>query len=116
MQCLVLLGMSSEQLKGHLDPLVLAVLEDGPVHGYGIIEQLRLRSAAVFDLAEGTVYPALHRLERAGLVSSAIETVGGRDRRVYRLSRQGRVSLRERRREWVRFSSAVTSILGVTPA
>ena len=65
--------MSSEQLKGHLDPLVLAVLEDGPMHGYGIIEQLRLRSDELFDLPEGTVYPSLHRLERLGAVTSARE-------------------------------------------
>jgi PadR family transcriptional regulator, regulatory protein PadR len=108
--------MSSEQLKGHLDPLVLAVLEDGARHGYGIIEQLRLRSNDRFDLPEGTVYPALHRLERAGLVTSSRQTVGGRDRRVYRLSRRGRAALTDHRTEWRRFSSAVTSILGATPA
>ena len=58
--------MSSEQLKGHLDPLVMAVLEGGPAHGYAIIEALRARSGGVFDLPEGTIYPALHRLERGG--------------------------------------------------
>jgi len=104
--------MSSEQLKGHLDPLVLAVLEDGPLHGYGIIEELRLRSHDLFDLPEGTVYPALHRLERMSLVTSAKESVGGRERRVYRLSRRGRTALGVRRSDWVRFSTAVTSILG----
>jgi PadR family transcriptional regulator PadR len=108
--------MSSEQLKGHLDPLLLAVLEDGPLHGYGIMEQLRLRSDALFDLPEGTIYPALHRLERVGMVTSGRETVRGRDRRVYRLSRRGRAALGERRTDWVRFSSAVTAILGIAPA
>jgi PadR family transcriptional regulator, regulatory protein PadR len=108
--------MGSEQLKGHLDPLVLAVLEDGPIHGYGIIEQLRRRSDDVFDLPEGTVYPALHRLERLGMVTSGRETVHGRDRRVYRLSRRGRAELSERRNDWVSFSSAVTSILRISPA
>ena len=108
--------MSSEQLKGHLDPLVLAVLAHGPCHGYGIIEQLRQRSGELFDLPEGTVYPALHRLEKIGLVTSARETVGGRERRVYRLSRRGRSALGERRIEWARFSSAVSGILGAAPA
>ena len=108
--------MRSEQLKGHLDALVLAVLEDGPRHGYGIIEQLRLRSESVFDLPEGTVYPALHRLEGAGLLSSARETVNGRDRRVYRLSRRGRAALAERRKDWVEFSSAVSTVLAVSPS
>jgi DNA-binding PadR family transcriptional regulator len=107
--------MRSEQLKGHLDPLVLAVLEDGPRHGYGIIEQLRVRSDSVFDLPEGTVYPALHRLERAGLVTSGRESVNGRDRRVYRLSRRGRAALGERRKDWVEFSAAVSTVLAVRP-
>ena len=108
--------MSAEQLKGHLDPLVLAVLAEGPRHGYAVIERLRERSDSVFDLPEGTVYPALHRLERAGLVTSARETVGGRERRVYRLSRRGRSALTARRDEWVRFSTAVGAVLGVAPA
>jgi DNA-binding PadR family transcriptional regulator len=107
--------MSREQLKGHLDPLVLAVLESGPRHGYGIIEQLRLRSDGIFDLPEGTVYPALHRLERAGLVTSARESINGRERRVYRLSRRGRVALTARRNDWVEFSSAVSTVLAVKP-
>ncbi len=108
--------MSTEQIKGHLDPLVLAVLEDGPRHGYAIIEQLRLRSGDVFDLPEGTVYPALHRLERLGLLTSVREVVGGRERRVYRLARRGRTALAARRREWTRFSSAVNAILAASSA
>jgi PadR family transcriptional regulator, regulatory protein PadR len=108
--------MSAEQLKGHLDPLVLAILEDGPAYGYAIIESLRSRSDGVFDLPEGTVYPALHRLERAGTVTSRREVINGRERRVYRLSAKGRTSLRERRANWTQFSSAVSQVLRVRPA
>lgn len=108
--------MRSELLKGHLDPLVLAVLERGALHGYAIIEQLRSRSDEVFDLPEGTVYPALYRLERAGLITSSRTTVGGRSRRVYTITRSGRVALRGSRRDWLRFSSAVAGVLGVSPA
>jgi len=107
--------MSAEQLKGHLDPLVLAILEDGPAHGYAIIEALRERSGGVFDLPEGTVYPALHRLEHGGTVTSRREVIGGRERRVYRLSVKGRAGLRERRTNWSQFSSAVSRVLGVNP-
>jgi PadR family transcriptional regulator PadR len=105
--------MNPEQLKGHLDPLVLAVLEEGPAHGYAVIEALRQRSAGAFDLPEGTIYPALHRLERAGAVTSRRELAGGRERRVYRLSARGRASLRERRASWRAFSGAVDQVLGI---
>src|SRR5258706_14754430 len=89
--------MRSELLKGHLDSLVLALLEEGPLHGYGIIEQLRLRSGETFDLPEGTVYPALYRLERAGAVTSTRARVAGRPRRVYRLARARRAALEQSR-------------------
>jgi DNA-binding PadR family transcriptional regulator len=62
--------MRAESLKGHLDALILAVLADGPLHGYAIIEKLKRRSDGTFELPEGTVYPALHRLEAGGLLSS----------------------------------------------
>ena len=62
--------MKGETLKGHLDLLILAVVAEGPLHGYAVIEQLRVRSGAAFDVPEGTVYPVLHRLERAGLLAS----------------------------------------------
>jgi len=108
--------MSAERLKGHLDALVLSVLEAGPAHGYAVIDVLRARSAGVFDLPEGTVYPALHRLERAGAITSHREVIGGRERRVYRLSATGRASLRRERAGWIEFSVAVNGILGTTPA
>lgn len=108
--------MRSELLKGHLDALILALLQERPMHGYAIIEQLRLRSADVFDLPEGTVYPALYRLERSGSITSTQETVEGRSRRVYRLARHGRSVLDTSRREWARFAGAVGGILEVRPS
>lgn len=108
--------MRSELLKGHLDALLLALLEDGPMHGYAIIEQLRKRSDDVFDLPEGTVYPALYRLERAGSVTSTRAIVDGRSRRVYRLARHGRAVLDTSRRDWTRFADAVGKLLEVRPA
>ena len=98
-------------LKGHLDALVLAALEREPAHGYGIIRRLRTRSHDVFRLAEGTVYPTLHRLERDGLVKSRWTSVSGRRRRVYRLTRAGAEALAVRRLEWMTFSRAVEAVL-----
>jgi PadR family transcriptional regulator PadR len=104
--------MEAEMLKGHLDAIVLAALEAGPAHGYAIIEAIKSRSESTFDLPEGTVYPALHRLEQAGLLASNWTTpTGGRKRRVYSLTKGGASALAERRKAWSRFSQAVDTLL-----
>ncbi|HZS30921.1 MAG TPA: helix-turn-helix transcriptional regulator [Gaiellaceae bacterium] len=103
--------MKAEALKGHLDSMILAVVGTGPAHGYAVIEQLRRRSGGVFDLPEGTVYPALHRLEAEGLLTSSWATASGRRRRVYKLTRRGRSALGERRGDWKLFSQAVEGVL-----
>ena len=98
-------------MKGHVDFLILATLRDGPLHGYGIVEKLRGASDGAFDLAEGTVYPALYRLEAAGLLSSKWTTAGGRRRRVYQLTKRGRTELVRERKEWKAFSLAVEAVV-----
>jgi transcriptional regulator len=103
--------MKAEVLKGHLDALVLAALEIEPGHGYGIIQRLRCRSDDVFRLPEGTVYPALHRLERDGLVKSRWTAASGRRRRVYRITPSGKEALAVRRLEWKTFARAVEAVL-----
>lgn len=103
--------MGNELIKGHLDPLVMAVVEQGPLHGYAIIDELRRRSRGEFDLPEGTVYPALHRLERLGYLSSRWDDGAGRRRRVYALTRAGHKALEAKRSEWRGFRSAITSVL-----
>jgi PadR family transcriptional regulator, regulatory protein PadR len=99
--------MRAETLKGHLDLLLLATVAAEPAHGYRILEALRERSEGAFDLAEGTVYPALYRLERAGLLESSWSTAAGRRRRTYRLTRHGQTALADRRHDWNRFARAV---------
>ena len=106
--------MGNDLIKGHLDPLVMAVVEQGPLHGYAIIEQLRRRSQGEFDLPEGTVYPALHRLERLGFLSSRWDDSQGRRRRVYALTRAGSKALVAKRDEWRGFHSAVSAVLDGT--
>jgi PadR family transcriptional regulator, regulatory protein PadR len=103
--------MQPESVKGHVDLLMLATLATGPAHGYRIVEALRERSEGMFDLAEGTVYPALYRLERAGLVTSRWHVVEGRRRRVYRLTRSGQNALARRTQEWHAFAAAMTVAL-----
>ena len=104
--------MRADALSGQLDPMILATLLDDPAHGYAILARLRERSSGTFDLAEGTIYPALHRLERAGLLRSGWSDASGRRRRVYTLTRQGRTALATRQDEWRRFSGAVNGVLG----
>src|SRR2546428_10580532 len=107
--------MNAETLKGHLDLLLLAAVQARPTHGYAIAETLRARSDGAFDLPEGTLYPALHRLERAGLLSSRWLEVNGRRRRVYQLTRAGHRALANRHGEWPDFARA-RSPMGEGPA
>jgi PadR family transcriptional regulator, regulatory protein PadR len=104
--------MLHDRLKGNLDLLLLAVLEDGPAHGYAVITALRDRSDGGFDLAEGTVYPALHRLEGTGLLGSRWATIGGRRRRVYEITQQGAAALATERARWQRFARSVHAVVG----
>jgi PadR family transcriptional regulator PadR len=99
-----------EVLKGHLEFLLLAAIAREPLHGYAVVESIRDTSGGALDLAEGTVYPALYRLERAGLLASSWTTVGGRRRRVYRLTKRGRKRLERERDEWKAFSGAVQAV------
>jgi PadR family transcriptional regulator, regulatory protein PadR len=104
--------MEGEMLKGHLDMIVLAALAAGPAHGYAVIEEIKRRSKQTFDLPEGTIYPALHRLEQAGLLSSRWVTAeSGRRRRVYALTRRGQQAFAGHRAIWRQFSDAMGGIL-----
>jgi transcriptional regulator len=105
--------MNAETLKGHLELLLLAALRAGPAHGYAIAELLRARSDALIDLPEGTLYPALHRLEASGLVSSRWSEVNGRRRRVYQMTAAGKRALAERHDDWKDFARAVFAVIEV---
>lgn len=100
-------------LKGHLDMIVLAALASGPAHGYAVIQEIHRRSGGAFALPEGTIYPALHRLEQAGLLGSRWTTAeSGRQRRIYSLTKRGTGALGEHRAVWQRFSDAIGGLLG----
>ncbi|MBO0823126.1 MAG: PadR family transcriptional regulator [Actinobacteria bacterium] len=108
--------MFRERMKGNLDLLILAVLAAAPAHGYEVAERLRQRSNGTFDLPEGTIYPALHRLEARGWVTSSWRSVGGRNRRVYELTDDGHQQLVAERTDWATFIAGVAAVLGVEPA
>lgn len=98
-------------MQNNVELLVMGVLRHGPAHGYAIIAALRERSDGEFDLPEGTIYPALHRLERAGLVESAIELAQGRRRRTYALTARGRKEFATQRRQWQGFVASMEAVI-----
>ena len=103
--------MAGEPLKGHLDMLLLSVLRGSPAHGYAVVERLGEVSEGAFQLGEGTVYPALRRLEKAGLLRSSWTVVKGRERRIYELTGKGEKALAGQKRDWDRFMVGVRRTL-----
>ncbi|GAA2384771.1 helix-turn-helix transcriptional regulator [Streptomyces glaucosporus] len=103
--------MKADAVRGHLDGLLLAVLEPGPLHGYAIITAVQRRSGGALELRTGTVYPALNRLERIGLLRSTWDSVGERRRRCYELTDAGRRALAEERTAWREFTAVIGSVL-----
>jgi DNA-binding PadR family transcriptional regulator len=91
--------------------LVLAALSSSPSHGYALIESLQRLSGGAFELAEGSLYPVLHKLEHAGLVQSAWDRESGRRRRIYRITRTGQRELEQRSRRWRVVRDAVDAVL-----
>jgi PadR family transcriptional regulator PadR len=106
--------MRPDAIRGHLDGLLLSVLAEGPGHGYDITRRLTASSGGRLGVPEGSLYPALHRLERSGSVTSTWERSDGRRRRVYRITPAGRRAAADTRREWRAFSTAVDRVLGGT--
>ena len=107
--------MRAEELKGHLDAILLATLEGGPQHGYAVIEALRQSTGGRLDLPTGTIYPALRRLEQAGLVAGSWSVVAGRRRRSYRLTQAGVTALSGKRADWQDFAATVSAVLEARP-
>jgi DNA-binding PadR family transcriptional regulator len=107
--------MEGDLVRGHLDLMLLAVLSAGPLHGYGLVEELRRRSLGMLELPEGTVYPALYRLERQGLIGSYWSSDAPRRRRVYQLRAAGHAALGHKRKAWRDVMAAINTVIGDTP-
>lgn len=106
--------MDANTLRGHLDLILLASLEDGPLYGVRIIQEVEAKTNGAFRFKEGTLYPALHRLEKQGLIEGEFHPsdVGGPPRKYYRLTNAGQRDLAQRRRDWQTFSRAMTPFGG----
>jgi PadR family transcriptional regulator, regulatory protein PadR len=102
----------TDLLQGTLDLLILKVVALGPVHGYGISQRIRQISDSVLQVQQGSLYPALHRLEKRGwLAADWGESENGREAKFYRLSAKGRKQLVSEQETWNRLSNAVALIL-----
>lgn len=104
-----------ELLQGTLDLLVLKTLTWGPMHGYAVARQIRERSVNVFLVEEGALYPALHRLERAGWIESEWGiSENNRKAKFYELTTRGRAQLRAELTTWQKYTKAVAGVLQTT--
>ncbi len=103
---------SSDVLQGTLDLLVLKALALAPMHGWGISQRIQQLSRDVLRIGQGSLYPALYRLERKGFVKSAWSTTeNNREAKYYQLTAAGRRALGTEQREWRRFVDAVDFVL-----
>ncbi len=101
-----------ELIKGNIDSLLLSLVGQQPMYGYQILKELDGRSQGYFRFKEGTLYPALHRLEKAGLITGRWEMLpSGRQRRYYYITEKGHRLLVEKRSQWRDFSTAVNLII-----
>jgi PadR family transcriptional regulator, regulatory protein PadR len=110
--------IAGDQLRGHLEALVLATLEQGEAHGLEILRRLEEAGCGLLRLKEGSLYPALYRLEAAGEVKAVWEEEPhgrrGARRRIYRLTAKGQRRLSKGRAEWQQFVHVIGGILGAT--
>jgi transcriptional regulator len=107
----------SGKIYGTLNLMILKALEDGPLHGLGVAEWIERRSRDSFEIKEGALYPALHRLRNAGFVEDAwAEAPSGRPARFYSLTEAGRAELRGEIARWRSHAGAVSRLLGLTAA
>src|ERR1700726_2145410 len=99
----------SDLLQGTLDMLILKIVALGPIHGYGIAQRIRQISKQVLQVQQGSLYPALHRLEKRGwLAAEWGESENGREAKFYKLSARGRKQLQSEESNWERLAQAVT--------
>ncbi|MBV8206285.1 MAG: PadR family transcriptional regulator [Acidobacteria bacterium] len=106
------MGKPSELVQGTLDVLILRTLALGPKHGWGIAKRIEQVSREVLQVQQGSLYPALHRLEQQGWIAARWgETDGGRRAKLYRLTRAGRAQLEREQQQWERLSAAIDLVL-----
>jgi len=104
--------MDSRLLSGTVDMLILEVISHSPTYGYEIVQMVAERSRGYFELKEGSLYPALHRMERQKLLASSWREADGRRRKYYRLTPSGHQALEAKKQAWSAFATGVRGVLG----
>ena len=104
-------GYLGDLLRGSTDSLLLALIDSTPMYGYSLIKEVQKRTDGQLRFKEGTIYPALHRLEQDDLIRGEWVSVNGLDRRYYSLTEKGQRVLRRRKEQWQQFSTAVNRII-----
>jgi len=108
------MGKPTDLVQGTLDLLILRTLSLEPCHGWAIAKRIQQMSREVLQVQQGSLYPALHRLEQQGWISATwAETDSGRQAKVYQLTRAGRSQLEQELKSWVRLSAAVNAVVGI---
>ena len=106
------MGHDSELMRGVAEPIILRLVAQRPMYGYEIIKIVNEKTKRAFEWKEGTLYPALHRLEGAGLIGSEwLDADNGRKRKYYRITRKGAAELKEKVAEWSAFTAAANAML-----
>ncbi|MGI8741404.1 MAG: PadR family transcriptional regulator [Bryobacteraceae bacterium] len=107
------MNIDRELLKGSISLLLLNLLSRGEMYGYEILQEASRRSAQAFEFKEGTLYPALHQLEKKGQIKAEWRTgENGRERKYYSLTAQGKQAAQEYERQWQHLTGAVNAVLG----
>ena len=107
------MNFPEDLVRGSIAPVVLSLLAERPMYGYEMVKQVNARTKGILELKEGTLYPALHRMEAEGLLAASWKQApdSARRRKYYRLAAKGRAQLARRRSEWSAFTTAVNQIL-----
>lgn len=104
--------INKELLKGSTELIVLSILEKENMYGYQMIKELKEESENVFEFQEGTLYPILHKLEEKGWIISYWDETGGKKRKYYSITKDGKKQLKSKKEEWQIFSTSMNKIIG----
>ena len=106
------MAIDKSLVSGSMTMLLLKLLEEKDMYGYEMIESLREKSNNVFELKAGTLYPLLHTMESKGLITAYEQAVGGKTRKYYSLTKEGKKASEDKQKEWEEYSKGIRGVIG----